>query len=150
MIKDILVDVAHHVVDICSVSKNSRNLTREQYANIMQKDCYMVFRCLCKLSMKPIPEGYPDPKSHELRSKILSLQLLLGKTCLFDTFSYDIVLLQSILIKVQYTLTLDLVTLLVFKKAVTELCNVTKCYDFFSKLKNHLMSLNRNCTVLIF
>ena len=83
MIKDILVDVAHHVVDICSVSKNSRNLTREQYANIMQKDCYMVFRCLCKLSMKPIPEGYPDPKSHELRSKILSLQLLLGRTCLF-------------------------------------------------------------------
>ena len=28
--------------------------------------------------MKPLPEGYPDPKSHELRSKILSLQLLLG------------------------------------------------------------------------
>ena len=24
-------------------------------------------------------DGYPDPKSHELRSKILSLQLLLGK-----------------------------------------------------------------------
>lgn len=28
--------------------------------------------------MKPLPEGYPDPKSHELRSKILSLHLLLG------------------------------------------------------------------------
>ena len=86
MIKDILVDVAHHVVDICSVSKNSRNLTREQYANIMQKDCYMVFRCLCKLSMKPIPEGYPDPKSHELRSKILSLQLLLGNILFIVSF----------------------------------------------------------------
>ena len=134
MIKDILVDVAHHVVDICSVSKNSRNLTREQYANIMQKDCYMVFRCLCKLSMKPIPEGYPDPKSHELRSKILSLQLLLGRTCLFDTFSYksyNIVHLQSInnfLIKVHYNL--DLVTLLAFKKAVTKSHNDTKCNDF--------------------
>lgn len=28
--------------------------------------------------MKPLPEGTPDPKSHELRSKILSLQLLLS------------------------------------------------------------------------
>ena len=101
MIKDILVDVAHHVVDICSVSKNSRNLTREQYANIMQKDCYMVFRCLCKLSMKPIPEGYPDPKSHELRSKILSLQLLLGRILLFDTFSNNIVLPAVVIIRVQ-------------------------------------------------
>merc|ERR1711963_66416 len=41
-------------------------------------DCFLVFRSLCKLSMKPLPEGYPDPKSHEMRSKILSLQLLLG------------------------------------------------------------------------
>ncbi len=28
--------------------------------------------------MKPLPEGPPDPKSHELRSKILSMQLILG------------------------------------------------------------------------
>uniref|UniRef100_A0A8C3LG62 ADP ribosylation factor guanine nucleotide exchange factor 1 n=1 Tax=Chrysolophus pictus TaxID=9089 RepID=A0A8C3LG62_CHRPC len=33
---------------------------------------------LCKLSMKPLSDGPPDPKSHELRSKILSLQLLLS------------------------------------------------------------------------
>ena len=78
MIKSIVTDVIDHAVDICSVSKNANNLTREQYANIMQKDCFLVFRSLCKLSMKPLPEGYPDPKSHELRSKILSLQLLLG------------------------------------------------------------------------
>ena len=78
IVETILIDVIHHVVDMRSVSKNSRNLTREQYANIMQKDCFLVFRSMCKLSMKPLPEGYPDPKSHELRSKILSLQLLLG------------------------------------------------------------------------
>lgn len=78
MVQGILEDLVHQVVDICSVSKNSQNLTREQYANVMQKDCYIVFRSMCKLSMKPLPEGYPDPKSHELRSKILSLQLLLG------------------------------------------------------------------------
>ena len=46
--------------------------------NIMRKDCFLVFRSLCKLSMKPLPEGTPDPKSHELRSKILSMQLILG------------------------------------------------------------------------
>lgn len=28
--------------------------------------------------MKPLPEGQPDPKSHELRSKVLSLHLLLS------------------------------------------------------------------------
>ena len=28
--------------------------------------------------MKPLPEGPPDPKSHELRSKVLSLQLILS------------------------------------------------------------------------
>ena len=78
IVETILIDVINHVVDMRSVSKNSRNLTREQYANIMQKDCFLVFRSMCKLSMKPLPEGYPDPKSHELRSKILSLQLLLG------------------------------------------------------------------------
>ena len=79
MVKDILVDLVYQVVDICSVSKNDKNLTKEQYANIMTKDCFIVFRSLCKLSMKPIADGYPDPRSHELRSKILSLQLLLGK-----------------------------------------------------------------------
>ncbi|XP_054711883.1 brefeldin A-inhibited guanine nucleotide-exchange protein 1-like [Uloborus diversus] len=47
------------------------------FSHILQKDAFLVFRSLCKLSMKPLPTGQPDPKSHELRSKILSLQLLL-------------------------------------------------------------------------
>ncbi|GBP14162.1 Brefeldin A-inhibited guanine nucleotide-exchange protein 1 [Eumeta japonica] len=33
------------------------------------KDAFLVFRALCKLSMKPLPEGHPDPKS---RAKIES------------------------------------------------------------------------------
>ena len=57
---------------------NSGYSSNEHYANKLQKDCFLVFRSLCKLSNKPLPEGYPDPKSHELRSKILSLHLLLG------------------------------------------------------------------------
>ena len=49
LVQDILNDVVNHVVDTCSVTKPSRNLTRELYANIMQKDCFLVFRSLCKL-----------------------------------------------------------------------------------------------------
>ncbi|XP_063238854.1 brefeldin A-inhibited guanine nucleotide-exchange protein 1 isoform X1 [Bacillus rossius redtenbacheri] len=49
-----------------------------KFTHILQKDAFLVFRALCKLSMKPLPEGQPDPKSHELRSKILSLHLLLS------------------------------------------------------------------------
>lgn len=48
------------------------------FIHVTQKDAYLVFRSLCKLSMKPVPEGVTDPKSHELRSKILSLQLILS------------------------------------------------------------------------
>ncbi|XP_073968830.1 ADP ribosylation factor guanine nucleotide exchange factor Sec71 isoform X2 [Rhodnius prolixus] len=49
-----------------------------QFSHILQKDAFLVFRALCKLSMKPLPEGNIDPKCHELRSKILSLHLLLS------------------------------------------------------------------------
>ncbi|XP_064626500.1 brefeldin A-inhibited guanine nucleotide-exchange protein 1-like [Lineus longissimus] len=57
------------------------------FSHILQKDAFLVFRSLCKLSMKPLSEGPPDPSvkrmvvkkgSHELRSKVLSLQLLLS------------------------------------------------------------------------
>lgn len=49
-----------------------------KFTHVLQKDAFLVFRALCKLSMKPLPDGAPDPKSHELRSKILSLHLLLS------------------------------------------------------------------------
>nr|XP_010956931.1 brefeldin A-inhibited guanine nucleotide-exchange protein 2 isoform X3 [Camelus bactrianus] len=49
-----------------------------RFSHILQKDAFLVFRSLCKLSMKPLGEGPPDPKSHELRSKVVSLQLLLS------------------------------------------------------------------------
>ncbi|XP_077259680.1 brefeldin A-inhibited guanine nucleotide-exchange protein 2-like isoform X1 [Temnothorax americanus] len=49
-----------------------------KFTHVLQNDAVLVFRALCKLSMKPLPDGTPDPISHELRSKILSLQLLLG------------------------------------------------------------------------
>uniref|UniRef100_A0A3P8URS3 ARF guanine nucleotide exchange factor 2 n=1 Tax=Cynoglossus semilaevis TaxID=244447 RepID=A0A3P8URS3_CYNSE len=49
-----------------------------RFSHVLQKDAFLVFRSLCKLSMKPLADGPPDPKSHELRSKIVSLQLLLS------------------------------------------------------------------------
>ncbi|KAM5134853.1 brefeldin A-inhibited guanine nucleotide-exchange protein 2 [Mantella aurantiaca] len=49
-----------------------------KFTHILQKDAFLVFRSLCKLSMKPLGDGPPDPKSHELRSKVISLQLLLS------------------------------------------------------------------------
>ncbi|KAL7059279.1 hypothetical protein AAHC03_013401 [Spirometra sp. Aus1] len=49
------------------------------FTNVVQKDAFLVFRSLCRLSVKPLSGVNPsDPKSHELRSKILSLQLLLS------------------------------------------------------------------------
>ncbi|XP_041112356.1 brefeldin A-inhibited guanine nucleotide-exchange protein 2-like isoform X1 [Polyodon spathula] len=49
-----------------------------RFSHVLQKDAFLVFRSLCKLSMKPLSDGPPDPKSHELRSKVVSLQLLLS------------------------------------------------------------------------
>nr|KAF7438403.1 hypothetical protein H0235_000794 [Vespula pensylvanica] len=60
-----------------AVAEND-NMVTAKFTHVLQKDAFLVFRALCKLSMKPLPDGTPDPKSHELRSKILSLQLLLG------------------------------------------------------------------------
>jgi len=36
--------------------------TNAHFAHILQKDAFLVFRALCKLSMKPLPDGSPDPK----------------------------------------------------------------------------------------
>lgn len=60
------------------VAAENDNMVTAKFTHVLQKDAFLVFRALCKLSMKPLPDGTPDPRSHELRSKILSLQLLLG------------------------------------------------------------------------
>lgn len=60
------------------VSDTGDAVIMAKFSHVLQKDAFLVFRSLCKLSMKPLPEGHPDPRSHELRSKILSLQLLLS------------------------------------------------------------------------
>lgn len=77
------VDVASGIARVPSqesMEGNSENdnIVTAKFTHILQKDAFLVFRALCKLSMKPLPDGIPDPKSHELRSKVLSLHLLLS------------------------------------------------------------------------
>ena len=48
----------------------------ESAPTVTQRDAFLVFRSLCKLSMKALPDQLPTDDSIELRSKLLSLQLL--------------------------------------------------------------------------
>uniref|UniRef100_A0A8C1FLP0 ADP-ribosylation factor guanine nucleotide-exchange factor 2 (brefeldin A-inhibited) n=1 Tax=Cyprinus carpio carpio TaxID=630221 RepID=A0A8C1FLP0_CYPCA len=64
--------------DILDAESIQGSQTAARFSHILQKDAFLVFRSLCKLSMKPLADGPPDPKSHELRSKVVSLQLLLS------------------------------------------------------------------------
>ncbi|XP_053499094.1 brefeldin A-inhibited guanine nucleotide-exchange protein 2 isoform X2 [Ictalurus furcatus] len=64
--------------DILETEAMQNTQTAARFSHILQKDAFLVFRSLCKLSMKPLADGPPDPKSHELRSKVVSLQLLLS------------------------------------------------------------------------
>uniref|UniRef100_A0A915I2T7 SEC7 domain-containing protein n=1 Tax=Romanomermis culicivorax TaxID=13658 RepID=A0A915I2T7_ROMCU len=60
-----------------SVTSSDYNVQHLAFGHILQKDAFLLFRALCRLSMKYVPPSL-DAKSHELRSKILSLQLLLA------------------------------------------------------------------------
>ncbi|VBB28683.1 unnamed protein product [Acanthocheilonema viteae] len=50
--------------------------THLHFRTVQEEDAFLLFRALCRLSIKPIPER-ADPNSHELRSKELSLEMLL-------------------------------------------------------------------------
>ena len=34
----------------------------QEFCHVLQRDALLVFRSLCKLSMKPLADGPPDPK----------------------------------------------------------------------------------------
>ncbi|XP_017153737.1 brefeldin A-inhibited guanine nucleotide-exchange protein 1 [Drosophila miranda] len=68
---------SHSDPDSVELHNENDAVVTAKFTHILQKDAFLVFRSLCKLSMKPLPDGQPDPKSHELRSKVLSLHLLL-------------------------------------------------------------------------
>ena len=45
-----------------SEDASESDMMTAKFSHILQKDAFLVFRSLCKLSMKPLPEGTPDPK----------------------------------------------------------------------------------------
>jgi len=61
-----------------STATFDHNVSNLGFSHITQKDAYLVFRSLCKLSQQHLVEHNIDPKSNEFRSKILSLQLILS------------------------------------------------------------------------
>ncbi|PLW15872.1 hypothetical protein PCANC_18072 [Puccinia coronata f. sp. avenae] len=64
------------VSDRDAVGDNRGFLNMQDY---YVKDAFLVFRTLCKLSMKPLgTESEKDLKSHAMRSKLLSLHLILS------------------------------------------------------------------------
>ncbi|KAH7646405.1 brefeldin a-inhibited guanine nucleotide-exchange protein 1-like [Dermatophagoides farinae] len=71
---------SHSLANVNSISLDgfeTNDTIHLSFENIYQKDAYLIFRSLCKLSMKRLMDNSFDMKSHELRSKILSLQLIL-------------------------------------------------------------------------
>ena len=43
-------------------ASDTQDAANGAFAHILQKDAFLVFRSLCKLSMKPLSDGPPDPK----------------------------------------------------------------------------------------
>ena len=55
LILPILLELSDKVVDLKFTALEPRPFTAARLAALMQKDCFLVFRSLCKLSMKPLP-----------------------------------------------------------------------------------------------
>lgn len=72
--------VSHPAANGASSVKRDPN---DEYA---YKDCFQTFRGLCKLSMKKVPPNITNLDSIEVRSKILSLELLLS---VFENSAYS-------------------------------------------------------------
>nr|CAG8603477.1 13914_t:CDS:10 [Entrophospora candida] len=71
------IDTNNNNNDNHNVNSNSNSNNNIQ-EDLFVKDAFLVFRALCKLSMKPVPpESSVDLKSHSMRSKLLSLHLIL-------------------------------------------------------------------------
>ena len=55
LILPIVLELADKVVELKDGLLVKRPFTAARLAALMQKDCFLVFRSLCKLSMKPLP-----------------------------------------------------------------------------------------------
>lgn len=44
------------------VNNEADTAVTAKFTHVLQTDAFLVFRSFCKLSMKPLPDGQPDPK----------------------------------------------------------------------------------------
>lgn len=76
---------------------NEANLATEKDEDIVVKDAFLIFRAMCKLSIKDLDTDNVDLRSHSVRSKLLSLHVI--HTILKDNIdiflSKDVVILSS-------------------------------------------------------
>ena len=59
LILPIVLELSDKVVEMQNRTPEVKPFTPARMAALMQKDCFLVFRSLCKLSMKPLP-GWPS------------------------------------------------------------------------------------------
>lgn len=55
---------------------NEANSATEDDQDLEVKDAFLVFRAMCKLSIKTLDSTTIDMKSHSVRSKLLSLHII--------------------------------------------------------------------------
>ncbi|KAI8057174.1 hypothetical protein BDF22DRAFT_669905 [Syncephalis plumigaleata] len=71
-------DVGNHETSSAGKSSNDSVASSLSSTDVEIRDAYLVFRALCKLSMKPVPnDSATDLRSLSMRSKLLALHLVL-------------------------------------------------------------------------
>lgn len=73
------------------------NLASEKDEDLAVKDAFLIFRAMCKLSVKDVDSENVDMRSHSVRSKLLSLHIIhtILKTNIDIFLSKDVVILSS-------------------------------------------------------
>ncbi|EGW31585.1 uncharacterized protein SPAPADRAFT_72363 [Spathaspora passalidarum NRRL Y-27907] len=73
------------------------NLATESDEDVVVKDAFLVFRAMCKLSVKSLDSTTIDMKSHSVRSKLLSLHIIhtILREHIEVFLSHDVVILSS-------------------------------------------------------
>lgn len=76
---------------------NEANLASENDEDIAVKDAFLIFRAMCKLSIKDLDTDNVDMKSHSVRSKLLSLHIIhtILKNNIDIFLSKDVVILSN-------------------------------------------------------
>lgn len=76
---------------------NEANLASEKDEDIAVKDAFLIFRAMCKLSVKDVDSDNVDMRSHSVRSKLLSLHIIhtILKNNIDIFLSKDVVILSS-------------------------------------------------------